>query len=152
MRVVESAIWTSVDPVSLSARLYSAISLPLTSVSAAKLRKSIRAQQIRPSGREFGAPVGARVGARAPGAWPVDQDHVRVSERVMFRRHQLKASIRPGELRGMRVVSFDGGAEAIRLHSDPGSRHRLRGLESVVDQVYQHLRLQLRLAVATPRG
>src|SRR5258708_16545704 len=37
MRVVESAIWTSGDPVSFSARLYSAINLPLTSVSAAKL-------------------------------------------------------------------------------------------------------------------
>jgi hypothetical protein len=34
---VESAIWTSGEPVSLSARLYSAISLPLTSFSTAKL-------------------------------------------------------------------------------------------------------------------
>src|SRR5690348_3026870 len=37
MRAVESAIWTSGEPVSLSARLCSAISLPLTSFSTAKL-------------------------------------------------------------------------------------------------------------------
>ena len=36
MREVDSAIWTSGEPVSLSARLYSAISLPLTSVSTVK--------------------------------------------------------------------------------------------------------------------
>jgi hypothetical protein len=36
MRAVESAIWTSGEPVSFSARLYSAILLPLTSVSSAK--------------------------------------------------------------------------------------------------------------------
>jgi hypothetical protein len=36
MRELESAIWTSGEPVSLSPRLCSAISLPLTSVSVAK--------------------------------------------------------------------------------------------------------------------
>ena len=36
MRELESAIWTSGEPVSFSARRCSAISLPLTSVSVAK--------------------------------------------------------------------------------------------------------------------
>src|ERR1700694_3484547 len=104
MRVVESAIWTSGEPVSLSARLYSAISLPLTSVSTAKLPKSIRARQIRPSGGEFDAPVRTRVGARAPGIRRIDNDRVRVAKRVMLRGHQLKAAIRPRQLRGMWIV------------------------------------------------
>jgi len=36
MRAVESAIWTSGEPVSFSPRLYSAIKLLLTAVSSAK--------------------------------------------------------------------------------------------------------------------
>src|SRR5450759_2183388 len=115
MRVVESAIWTSGEPVSLSARLYSAISLPLTSVSTAKLPESIRAPRNRPSGGVFDAAVGARIGAGAPCGRAVDHDRMCVPERVMSGRHQLEASIRSGELGRLRIVGFDGSAHAIRL-------------------------------------
>jgi len=48
MREVDSAIWTSGEPVSLSARLYSAISLPLTSVSTVKPNRDYTGRRFSP--------------------------------------------------------------------------------------------------------
>src|SRR5881296_2050376 len=53
MRAVDSAIWTSGEPVSLAARLCSAISLPLTSFSTAKLGWQV---YVGPASRRFAGP------------------------------------------------------------------------------------------------
>ena len=68
MRVVKSAIWTSGEPVSVSARLYSAISLPLTSVSTAKPKKNYTWPRFEPVlWHPNGRSVRAGIRAGAPG-------------------------------------------------------------------------------------
>src|SRR6267378_6297772 len=105
MRVVDSATWTSGEPVSLSARLCSAISLPLTSVSIAKpSRNYTEAGLSTVLGRPLDRPVRARVGSSSPRPRSVDEDRVRVAKRVMFWRHELDVQARAAQLSGARVV------------------------------------------------
>src|SRR5450759_1133335 len=132
MRAVESATWTSGEPVSLSPRLCSAISLPLTSVSVAKPNWNYTA--IRPAipGRAPAQPSSAglrragdgavRAGSRAgpPRTWAVDHDRVRVAQRVVPWRHQLDSKPRALEVAGAGVVGLDGDRFAVCLDADPG--------------------------------
>src|SRR5205823_6046726 len=105
MRAVDSAIWTSGDPVSPSARLCSAISLPLTSFCTAKLTREYTRGQLPDV---FDAPVRARVGPAAPLPRTVDHDRVGVAERVVPGRHQLDPGVGARHLAGAWVVRFHG--------------------------------------------
>jgi hypothetical protein len=65
MREVDSAIWTSGEPVSVSARLYSAISLPLTSVSTVKPNRNYTDDPMTPVYRAWTADPSERGSAPA---------------------------------------------------------------------------------------
>ena len=93
MRAVESATWTSGEPVSLSARLYSAINLPLTSVSAAKPKEEYTCDARLTSRYLLGRAVGPWIGGRTPSVRAIDHDRLRVPERMMVAGHQLKRPI-----------------------------------------------------------
>src|SRR5256885_2165796 len=67
MREVDSAIWTSGDPVSLSPRLCSAISLPLTSFSTAKLDWRLYGATANPRRAGGRGPPGRNTTSRADG-------------------------------------------------------------------------------------
>jgi hypothetical protein len=100
MRAVESATWTSGEPVSFSARLYSAINLPLTAVSSAKPKRKYTGRrlaavrgprELAASGSEFvgllsdvldGA-IRTRICPRTPGPGSVDDDRLRVAQGVV---------------------------------------------------------------------
>src|SRR5882672_2785219 len=133
MREVESAIWTSGEPVSLSPRLCSAISLPLTSVSVAKPTGNYTEAGLT---SVLGGPLdgAVRTGIRSssPGPWPVDENRVRVAQRVVFGGHQLDRETGALKLDGPGVVRFHGNPGASGLDPDPGSRNRLGGFKPMV--------------------
>src|SRR5690349_10526877 len=116
MRVVDSAIWTSGDPVSFSPRLCSAISLPLTSFSTAKLAGKYTG---RPSPGVFDGAVRTRIGPGAPLVRPVDHDRVGVAERVVSGRHQHHVLAAPGHLTRAWIVRLDGERDAVREEGHP---------------------------------
>src|SRR5207247_11082286 len=122
MRAVDSATWTSGDPVSLSARLCSAISLPLTSFSTAKLAGQYTGRSLTDV---FDRPIRSRVRPGAPRSRAVDHDRVRVAERIVFGRHQPHATVRARTLRGARVVGLDGKRFAVDQDRLARPRHRL---------------------------
>src|SRR5690348_14440218 len=136
MRAFERAIWTSGDPVSLSARLCSAISLPLTSFSTAKLARQYTGRRLA---AEFDRPVRAGVSPRSPLPRAVDHDRVRMPELVVSRRHELNPAVGPRHPGGSWIVGLDDHRLAVGEDRLPWLGHRLGRLEALVHEVAQHL-------------
>src|SRR5207244_2180166 len=103
------------------------------------------------SRRPLDRSVRTRVGPSSPAVRAVDDDRVGVAKCVMHGRHQLDSKPRSLEIAGARIVGLDRDLLAAGLDADAGPSDRLVRLESVIDQVDEDLRLQLRLALAAHR-
>src|ERR1700694_3293296 len=136
MRVVESAIWTSGEPVSFSARRYSAITLLLTSVSSAKPNRNYTCQTLR---HVFDAAVGAGIRSRPPRTWSIDDDCVGMAQGVVSGGHQLDLPARAAEIARVGVVGLDLKPLAAGLDAPLGPGPPPRGFEPKVHQVDQDL-------------
>src|SRR5712691_11630200 len=101
--------------------------------------------------RPLDGSVRTRVRPRSPACRAVDDYRVGVAQRVVHRRHQLDSKSRSLEVRSAWIVSLDGGHLAACLDADPWPAHRLGRLKSMIDQVDEDLRLQLRLTLAAHR-
>src|SRR6266849_5054539 len=149
MRALESAIWTSGEPVSFSDRLYPAISLPLTSVSSAKPSADYTWTRLVDA---FDRAIRAWIERCAPVARTVDDDRVRMPQRVVAGRQQLDRRATSRYVACRWIVGLDAHLAAVWSDADPRSRHRRGWIETVVHDVDQDLGLKLRLAVAPHRS